>query len=151
MPLEPTYPLIPTFNFLGFVLALVPLPWMLQSWNVGAACFSLWTALSCLDIFINTVIWRDSFFPSYPIFCDICGFDKVPFVASFLIVASAVHFKLAAIIGVPLCSLTINRRLFLITRQKQVAASRKEVTFTNALALALSHLNLPSENQVYPH
>lgn len=70
--LDPTYPSIPVFSFLGFVVALIPLPWMLQSWNVGACAFSIWAALQCLDDFIRLVVWRDNFNNVAPVYCDIC-------------------------------------------------------------------------------
>lgn len=73
MSLDPTYPLMPVLNFVGGICALVPFPWMLQSWNVGAAALSIWVSLKCLNSFINMVVWRDNWELQVPVFCDICA------------------------------------------------------------------------------
>lgn len=70
----PGYPYLQIYAFIGTVLGLVPLPWMLQSWNVGASAFAVWTSLSCFDLFINTIIWRDNVRNVAPVFCDVCKY-----------------------------------------------------------------------------
>lgn len=72
--MDPTYPAIPLFNLIGFVLSLIPLPWLLQSWNIGAAAFSVWSALQCLDCGIRLVVWRNSVQNVIPVYCDICEY-----------------------------------------------------------------------------
>ncbi|KAJ7807360.1 STE3-domain-containing protein [Mycena olivaceomarginata] len=47
---DPTYPLFSIFAFLGFLLALVPLPWHFQAWNSGTCWYIFWAALSSIRI-----------------------------------------------------------------------------------------------------
>lgn len=73
--LDPTYPLFPVFAFLGFVLALVSLPWHMQAWNAGTCAYMLWTATACLIEFVNSIVWRDNAIIVAPVWCDICVFS----------------------------------------------------------------------------
>lgn len=85
--MDPSYPAVPLFNFLGFILVLIPLPWQLQSWNTGTCMFSIWVSLACLDCFIRTVVWRDNVNNYAPIYCDICSSFKPP-MSVFLLLTS---------------------------------------------------------------
>ena len=67
-----TYPLFPILSCLGFVLSLVPLTWHLQAWNSGTCYFMLWSALACLDKFVNSIVWADNALNSAPALCEIC-------------------------------------------------------------------------------
>ena len=69
---DPTYPLYPIFVFLSFVMVLIPLPWHLQAWNVGTCAYMIWTAIACLNQFVNAVVWRDNAINYAPVWCDIC-------------------------------------------------------------------------------
>ena len=70
--MDPTYPLVPTANFLSFFLVLLTL-YALASrpWNIGACMFAMWTLLSCLLVAINTSVWKDNTDNVAPIWCDI--------------------------------------------------------------------------------
>lgn len=70
---DATYPVFPIFAFLGFILSLVPLPWHLQAWNSGTVYFMMWTALACLNQFVNSVVWAGNFRNPAPVWCDICA------------------------------------------------------------------------------
>ena len=138
MALDPTYPSVPIFNFLAFLLVLLPLPWQLHSWNIGTCMFSLWTAACCFIIFLNTVIWKDNTNNSAPVLCDICKFlshqshfSKVSDLHSTI----ASRFFLAFPVAIPACSLTINRRIFKITRACKLVQSKREVSPTLRRAL----------------
>lgn len=69
---DPTYPLYPTFAFLGFILSLIPLPWHLQAWNSGTCYFMMWSTLACLNQFINSVVWAGNALNPAPAWCEIC-------------------------------------------------------------------------------
>jgi hypothetical protein len=69
---DPTYPLFPTFAFIGFVVSLIPLPWHIQAWNAGTCAFMIWTGLSCLNEFINALVWKGNVLNVVPVWCDIC-------------------------------------------------------------------------------
>ena len=93
------YPDIPNsvfslFSFIGFILALIPIPWHLQgaqitnsvlrqrhtrthttrilAWNTGTCLFMAWTGLGCLNYFINSIIWNGNTVNWAPVWCDIC-------------------------------------------------------------------------------
>ncbi|KAG2029751.1 pheromone A receptor-domain-containing protein [Suillus americanus] len=93
------YPLYPIFAFLGFVVVLVPLPWHLQAWNSGTCYYMIWTALSCLNQFINSIVWHNNAINWAPIWCDI-----------------SIRIMLGASVGIPAASLCINRRLYNIAK-----------------------------------
>lgn len=69
---DPLYPLFSIFAFLGFVLSLIPLPWHLQAWNSGTCYFMIWSALACLNQFINSVVWHGNALNPAPVWCEIC-------------------------------------------------------------------------------
>ena len=72
--MDPTYPAVPLFNIIGFLLVLLPLPWKLRAkaWTTGTSMFVLWVSLACLDTFVRTVVWKDNMSNCAPIYCDIC-------------------------------------------------------------------------------
>ncbi|KAJ8502461.1 hypothetical protein ONZ45_g11738 [Pleurotus djamor] len=106
---DPTYPLYPTFAFLGFILSLIPLPWHLQAWNSGTCYFMLWSALACLNQFVNSVVWHGNALNPAPIWCDI-----------------SIRILMGASVGIPAASLCINRRLYHIASIQAVSVSRSE-------------------------
>ncbi|KAH9856255.1 STE3-domain-containing protein [Lenzites betulinus] len=106
---DPTYPLFPVFAFLGFVLALVPLPWHLEAWNSATCYYMIWTALSCLNGFVNTVVWARDAIDHAPIWCDI-----------------STRITIAASVGIPAAAMRINQRLFRISRAQAVMVTRSE-------------------------
>jgi pheromone a factor receptor len=71
---DPTYPLFPIFAFVGFFVSLVPLPWHLQAWNSGTCWYMFWASLSCLNQFVNSVVWAGNVFNSAPAWCEICAY-----------------------------------------------------------------------------
>lgn len=62
------------FAFAGFVLAMIPLPWHFEAWNTGTCLYMIWAGISCLNLFINSIIWNDNVINSAPIWCDICEY-----------------------------------------------------------------------------
>lgn len=71
------YPFFPVVSALGFVLALIPLPWHLEAWNSGTCYYMTWTALACLNSFINSIVWADDAINRAPVWCDICTFLSI--------------------------------------------------------------------------
>ncbi|KAH9911222.1 pheromone A receptor-domain-containing protein [Fomitopsis serialis] len=109
MAADPTYPLYPVISFLGFVLALIPVPWHLQSWNSGTCYYMIWTALGCLNQFVNSVVWANTALNVAPIWCEI-----------------SIRITIGASVGIPAASMCINRRLYKIARVHAVAVTRAE-------------------------
>ncbi|OAX32935.1 STE3-domain-containing protein [Rhizopogon vinicolor AM-OR11-026] len=103
------YPLFPIFSFLGFVLALIPLPWHLQAWNSGTCYYMIWTAISCLNQFINSIVWHNNAINWAPVWCDI-----------------SIRIMLGASVGIPAASMCINRRLYYIAKVHAVTVTKAE-------------------------
>ncbi|KAJ7440959.1 pheromone receptor Rcb2 B44 [Mycena latifolia] len=103
------YPVFPIFAFFGFVLSLIPLPWHLQAWNSGTCYFMLWTALACLNQFINSIVWAQYISNFAPWWCEI-----------------SIRIILGASVGIPASSLCIVRRLYTIASVQSVSISRAE-------------------------
>ncbi|KAH7882764.1 pheromone A receptor-domain-containing protein [Phlebopus sp. FC_14] len=103
------YPVYPVFAFSGFVLSLIPLPWHLQAWNSGTCYYMIWTALACLNQFINSIVWHRSAINYAPVWCDI-----------------SIRIMLGASVGIPAASLCINRRLYNIAKVQAVTITRAE-------------------------
>ncbi|KAJ8515210.1 hypothetical protein ONZ45_g7353 [Pleurotus djamor] len=106
---DPTYPLYPTFAFLGFILSLIPLPWHLQAWNSGTCYFMLWSALACLNQFVNSVVWHGNALNPAPAWCEV-----------------SIRILMGASVGIPASSLCINRRLYHIASVQTVSVSHAE-------------------------
>ncbi|TFY61867.1 hypothetical protein EVG20_g6899 [Dentipellis fragilis] len=103
------YPLFSVFSFLGFIAVIVPLPWHLEAWNSGTCFFMAWTALGCLNAFINSVVWHGNALNHAPIWCDI-----------------SIRILMGASVGIPAASFCINRRLYNISHMQVVSVSRAE-------------------------
>ncbi|KAJ7661864.1 pheromone A receptor-domain-containing protein [Mycena rosella] len=135
---DPTYPLYPVFAFIGFVIVLIPLPWHFQAWNSGTCLFMIWTALGCLNLFINSIVWHNNVHDWSPVWCDISS-----------------HIVIAVSVGIPASSLCINRRLYNIATCQTVsmtkALKRRAVMVDLAIALGLPLLQLPLQFIVQGH
>ncbi|KIJ64367.1 hypothetical protein HYDPIDRAFT_112368 [Hydnomerulius pinastri MD-312] len=107
--LQDPYPLFPVFAFLGFILALVPLPWHLQAWNSGTCAYMIWVSLSCLVEFVNSVVWHGNVNNWAPVWCDI-----------------STKFLIGASVGIPASALCITRRLYNISRVRTVSTTRQD-------------------------
>ncbi|EIW56740.1 fungal pheromone STE3G-protein-coupled receptor [Trametes versicolor FP-101664 SS1] len=106
---DPTYPLFPLFAFLGFVLALVPLPWHLEAWNSATCYYMMWASLACLNEFVNCVVWARDAIDHAPAWCEI-----------------STRLTIAASVGIPAASMCINQRLYNISRVQAVMVTRAE-------------------------
>ncbi|RDX44930.1 STE3-domain-containing protein [Lentinus brumalis] len=106
---DPTYPLFPIFAFIGFVLALVPLPWHLEAWNSATCYYMMWASLSCLNQFVNTVVWARDALDHAPVWCDI-----------------STRITIAASVGIPAASMCINQRLYNIAKVQAVMVTKAE-------------------------
>ncbi|KAJ6501198.1 pheromone B alpha 1 receptor, partial [Mycena vitilis] len=62
------------FAFVGFLCSAIPLPWHLEAWNTGTCLYMIWTALTCLVFFIDSVVWSGNTIDWSPTWCDICMF-----------------------------------------------------------------------------
>ncbi|KAJ7873700.1 fungal pheromone STE3G-protein-coupled receptor [Mycena leptocephala] len=106
--MSPTVPLFSIFALLGFVLALVPLYWQFEVWNVGTIWYIFWIALSCFNQYFNSVLWAGNTVNSAPAWCEI-----------------SIRIAMAASVGLPAASLCINRRLYEIASVPPAAVLSK--------------------------
>jgi pheromone a factor receptor len=145
---DPTYPAFPIFSFLGFVLVLVPLPWHFQAWNSGTCLFMIWTALSCLIGFINSLVWMDNVNDVAPVWCDICVSLSLSFSSDGVLTGSAATRLIVGIaVAIPAASLCINRRLYKIASCSSVSVSKAEkrraVLVDLAIGLGIPFIQMP--------
>lgn len=109
-----SYPALPIFSFLGFLTVLIPLPWQFQAWNAGTCMYIAWTAIGCLIVFVNTIVWRDNVLDVAPVWCDI-----------------STKILIGTGIGIPAASLCIVRRLYILLHVQTVVLSRRAVRFVS--------------------
>ncbi|ESK91508.1 pheromone receptor [Moniliophthora roreri MCA 2997] len=107
----PVYPneIYSAFAFLGFILMTIPLPWHLEAWNTGTCCYMIWTGLGCLNMFINSIVWKGRVDNIAPVWCDI-----------------STKYIIGVAVAIPACSLCINRRLYHIATANTVTITRAE-------------------------
>lgn len=128
-----TYPqqIFSAFAFLGFLLAIIPLPWHLEVWNTGTCLYMVWTAMGCLNLFINSVIWRGNAINWAPAWCEISS-----------------RITIAVGIAIPAASLCINRRLYHIASVRSVTISKAEKRRDVIIDLAIG-LGLPLIYEIF--
>jgi len=97
------------FSAIGFILAIVPLYWHLESWNVGTVIYMVWTALACLVHFVDSILWNGNAINWAPVWCDI-----------------AIRIQIAVAVAWPACGLCIVRRLYYIASPTTVTTSQKD-------------------------
>ncbi|KZP27852.1 pheromone receptor [Athelia psychrophila] len=120
---DPSQTVFSVSAFLGFVMVLLPLTWHLHAWNSGTCYYMIWTAIACLNQFINSIIWSGNAANSAPVWCDI-----------------STRIMLGAAVGIPAASACIMRRLYSISCLHSVAVTRAEkrrVVIVDTLACVL--------------
>jgi pheromone a factor receptor len=97
------------FSFLAFVLVSIPFPWHFEAWNTGTCLYMAWTSISCLNLFINSIVWNGNAINWAPVWCDI-----------------STRIMIGMNVAIPAASLCINRRLYHISRCSSVTVTKKE-------------------------
>ncbi|TFK87807.1 fungal pheromone STE3G-protein-coupled receptor [Polyporus arcularius HHB13444] len=136
--MDPTFPLFPIFAGIGCVVILIPLPWHLEAWNSGTCYFIFWTFLGCLNQLVNSIVWRNNALNVAPIWCDI-----------------STRIIIAASVGIPAASLSINRRLYLISRCRAATVTirdkRRAIFVDSMICLVFPLIYLVMEYVVQGH
>ncbi|KLO11428.1 fungal pheromone STE3G-protein-coupled receptor [Schizopora paradoxa] len=116
------YPITPIGAFLGFVLAIAPLPLKLARRNHGLYMYGVWIAAFNLQMFVNSVIWHDNTRVTAKVWCDI-----------------VTKIQIGAGYGVRGCSLAICIRLYRITRMRvgAIRFQRGSCSFMTQLCIFL--------------
>ncbi|KAF5378503.1 hypothetical protein D9615_007171 [Tricholomella constricta] len=135
---DPSYPAFSIFSFIGFILVLIPLPWHFQAWNSGTCLFMIWTAIGCLNLFINSIVWHNNAIDWAPVWCDI-----------------STRITLGVSVAIPAASLCINRRLYKIASGTTVSITREHkrraVMIDLAIGLGIPFLQIPLQFIVQGH
>ncbi|EIN05670.1 STE3-domain-containing protein [Punctularia strigosozonata HHB-11173 SS5] len=97
------------FAFISFVLVLIPFRWHLEAWNTGTCMYMAWTAIGCLYLFINSIVWKGNAEIHSLVWCDISS-----------------HLQVALNTAIPAASLCINRRLYHIASVSSVTSTRSD-------------------------
>ncbi|KAF5381855.1 hypothetical protein D9757_008361 [Collybiopsis confluens] len=103
------YPLFPIFAFFGFILPLIPLSWHFKAGNSGTCFYIFWASLSCLNQFVNSIVWKGNVINWAPVWCDI-----------------SIRITMAATVGLPASSFCIVRRLYGIAAIRTVSTTLAE-------------------------
>ncbi|KZS93802.1 fungal pheromone STE3G-protein-coupled receptor [Sistotremastrum niveocremeum HHB9708] len=85
------------FAFVSSILVLIPLPWHLQSWNVGTCLLVIYIAMGCLIRAVDRIVWANNVNYVIPVWCDI---------TTRVIVGLSV--------GIPAAALCLTRRIYII-------------------------------------
>jgi pheromone a factor receptor len=88
-------------SFLSFSLLLFPLYWRIRGLHVRRPCFEhkidryrvepsryvavvafiAWTALGCINLCINSILWDKTAVDKVPIWCEICTATHLPHIS----------------------------------------------------------------------
>lgn len=88
----------------------------------------VWTALGCLNQFINSIVWANDAINYAPVWCDICTLFMPYNRAStrLTVFFPATKFMVGYSVGIPCASLCINRRLYHIATANTVTVTKAE-------------------------
>ncbi len=128
---DPSYPLYPVAAFVTAALVLIPFGWHLQAWNAGTCLYMFWTALTCLNFGVNSILWHGTAVDLAPVWCDICTSLAFHFPLCYTYMHAASRIIVASSVAIPMASLCINRRLYKIATLSSVnPLTRSEVRFS---------------------
>ncbi|KAI0061250.1 fungal pheromone STE3G-protein-coupled receptor [Artomyces pyxidatus] len=119
---DPSNSAFSVFAFLGLVLSLIPFYWHLQAANVGTCLYMFWSALGCLNLFVNSRVWNGNTTNRAPVWCDI-----------------STRLILAENVAIPAAVLCITRQLLMVTSLTTgtVINKRREALIDLAVGLGI--------------
>ena len=65
------YPITPIGNFIGVILALLPLFSNIRKLSLAVWGYAIWIAIFDFHTFVNTIIWHNNVNIVAPVWCDI--------------------------------------------------------------------------------
>ncbi|KZV68499.1 STE3-domain-containing protein [Peniophora sp. CONT] len=115
---DPTYPLYPIASTLASVMLLLVLltSFVRQNWNLGVTFLCFWLFLLNLTNAVNAIIWSDNTDLKHFVYCDIVS-----------------HLQVAANAVIPMATLIITRRLYLIVSLRSVDLPNKASRRRNSI------------------
>lgn len=100
------------------------------AWNTGTCLYMLWSAIGCLNAFINSIVWTGNAIDKAPLWCDFC--KPCDYCNDFNILSSrtsvATRLLVAFSVAIPAASLCINRRLYNIASCSAAHITRSDVS-----------------------
>lgn len=131
MNLLTPYPITPIGNFIGFVLALLPLLSQIRKLSLGVWGYAIWIAMATFHKFVNTIIWHNNVNIVVPVWCDIGEPISVECYSCFTIIDCDLVTKLqiGSNTGTRTCALVICVHLYKITRLRNPVESTKEQVY----------------------
>ncbi len=109
------YPITPIGNFIGVVLALLPLISQIRKLSFAVWGYAIWIAVICFQNFVDTIIWHDNVNIVIPVWCDI-GENLRSRYESHWPVVTVTKLQVGAGVGTRACALANCIRLYKITR-----------------------------------
>ncbi|KLO09459.1 STE3-domain-containing protein [Schizopora paradoxa] len=88
-----------TGNFMGVILALLPLVSQIRKLSLAVWGYAIWIAVYCFQLFVNSIIWYKNVDITIPVWCDI-----------------VTKLQTGAGIGTRICALVICAKLYKVTR-----------------------------------
>lgn len=119
--------LFATFAFFGFILALLPLPWLVNPANAGILALMFWVSILCFVMFINSLAWNT------PVWCDIGMSKCVPDLRVsdlFDALFSATKLVVGACVGAPASLCCLTRHLYDIVREPGSALLQRKFLYS---------------------
>ncbi|TDL21430.1 fungal pheromone STE3G-protein-coupled receptor [Rickenella mellea] len=110
---DPSYPVFTLLVFISFWVTLLPLTWLTYCQrNATILVYIFWLALSCLNHFINSVIWHDSLLNIAPVWCDISS-----------------RLYVGASLGIPVSIMCMVHRIYLILTHKWIRVNTRKAMY----------------------
>jgi pheromone a factor receptor len=113
---------LPVLTAIATVLMMLASAAQWRARNLGTLLNIGWILVGNLNFFLNSVIWRDHFENSAPVFCDICELSRtiVGFTEHL-----AVRFQAALQTAISGASLCVTRRLAAIASSQSINVSQR--------------------------
>ena len=126
-PLTP-YPITPLGSFIGFLLAIIPLPLQFRTWNTAICVYGLWLAVTNFQYFVNFVIWHDNVEIVAPVWCDIGEHPRLVQDNGMSDCLAVTRIQVSCCLGIRACTFVLGLQLFRISRRSIACnASKSEV------------------------
>lgn len=148
------YPLTPIGNFVGVILALLPLFSQVRKLSLAVWGYALWIAVFNFTTFVNTIVWHNNVNIVATIWCDI-GEDIFKSCARVFfadrLLCTVTKLQLGTSIGTRTCALIICVRLYKITRLRSSGenVSKGQVSFRKRRCKQRRSISFTETQSVY--
>ena len=113
---------LPVLTAIATVLMMLASAAQWRARNLGTLLNIGWILVGNLNFFLNSVIWRDHYDDTAPVFCDICEFSRTAYDLTHHL---AVRFQAALQTAISGASLCVTRRLAAIASSQSINVSQR--------------------------